>query len=72
MRIAIDYDNTYTRDPEFWDQMIDYGNSRGHEFICVTMRSEKEGVLNIPCRVIFTNRNQKRPFCDALDELFHV
>jgi hypothetical protein len=43
MMIALDYDDTYTRDPEFWDEVIAIAKSRGHSVICATMRHESEG-----------------------------
>lgn len=39
MLIAIDYDETFTEDPDFWRGVIELGRSRGHRFICVTGRS---------------------------------
>ncbi len=44
MRIAIDYDRTYTRDPDFWDVVIAAGEARGHEFVCITNRPCAPGV----------------------------
>ncbi len=38
MNISLDYDETYTRDPEFWDQVIKLARERGHNVYCVTMR----------------------------------
>ncbi len=38
MLIAIDYDLTYTADPDFWDHVISVGRDRGHEFVCITGR----------------------------------
>lgn len=48
MIIAIDYDNTYTGDPETWDNVIKTFQAAGHTVICVTARSEAMGlaVLN--------------------------
>ena len=34
MLIAIDYDNTYTADPEWWDEVIRSGQERGHTIVC--------------------------------------
>jgi hypothetical protein len=68
MVIALDYDDTYTRDPEFWNMIIDLAQSRGHEVICVTMRYEKEGsqvIRDLHQRVdqiIFTERQAKYEF----------
>lgn len=38
MLLALDYDDTYTRDPEFWNQVIALAVARGHSVICVTAR----------------------------------
>lgn len=38
--IAIDFDDTYTADPEGWRAVIDMMRARGHEFICVTARND--------------------------------
>lgn len=40
MNIAIDYDNTYTADPEGWTEFIKMMKARGHEVICVTARDD--------------------------------
>lgn len=54
MKIAIDYDNTFTEDPDFWRQVIALGRQRGHEFICVTGRAFPPDISEpaIPCQVI--------------------
>jgi len=38
MLIAIDYDATYTADPDFFDEVIKIGLSHGHSFVCATGR----------------------------------
>lgn len=40
--LALDYDDTYTRDPIFWDGVIELAKQRGHSVICVTARSERD------------------------------
>ena len=42
MIIALDYDDTYDRDPPFWDQVIAAAARCGHTVIVVTMRHEHE------------------------------
>ena len=42
MNIAIDYDNTYTKDPEMWLDIIGIMQSKGHHVMCVTFRHEFE------------------------------
>ena len=39
MNIAIDYDDTYTEDPELWDSFIAAAKNRGHKVYCVTRRN---------------------------------
>lgn len=39
MTIAIDFDNTWTRDPEFWAETVKRGRERGIDFVMVTGRS---------------------------------
>jgi hypothetical protein len=36
--IALDYDDTYTQDPEFWLLFVKNAQLRGHEVVCATMR----------------------------------
>ena len=40
MIIALDHDDTYDRDPPFWDQVIAAAARCGHTVIVVTMRHE--------------------------------
>jgi hypothetical protein len=70
MKISIDFDDTYTRDPQLWDQFIRMALSKGHEVYCVTMRSYDEGHdvrISIGRQVgeeniHYTNRMAKKPF----------
>ena len=39
MNIGLDFDDTYTRDPEGWDAFIQLMRGRGHKVYCVTWRS---------------------------------
>lgn len=38
MKIALDYDETYTKDPAFWKVFVDMAQLRGHEIMIVTFR----------------------------------
>ena len=68
MLLALDYDETYTRDPIFWDMVIELAKKRGHTFICATMRHEHEGQEIIQDlqhkveKIIFTGRKAKFAF----------
>lgn len=65
MRIALDYDDTYTRDPVFWAAFIQMARTRGHEVMIVTMRYPREPVQDVPCEVIYTGRSAKKDFLEA-------
>jgi hypothetical protein len=39
MKIALDYDRTYDKAPEFWDDFIDLATDYGHEVRIVTARN---------------------------------
>ena len=38
MNISLDFDDTYTRDPEMWDLFVELAKHRGHTVYCVTAR----------------------------------
>jgi len=62
VRIALDYDGTYTRDPTLWACFIDLVRDVGHEIVCVTMRDAndpEEAIIGVPCEVIYTSRKGK-------------
>jgi len=69
MLISLDYDETYTRDPELWDNFITLLKQRGHTVYCVTMRFEeyegdivKKNLLGKVDGIYFTARKAKQPF----------
>lgn len=65
MRIALDYDGTYTADPELWGAFIAKARERGHDLVMVTMRRiGNEQIENPPCAVVYTNRRAKAPFME--------
>lgn len=39
---ALDFDDTFTADPELWSAFVKTGLSRGHKFFCVTARRNTE------------------------------
>lgn len=64
MLIALDYDDTYTRDPAMWDRFIRLAVASGHSVICVTMRHEGESAdaresIGQLCQVYCTGRRAK-------------
>ena len=74
MLVSLDYDGTYTLDPEFWDDFIATIRTRGHKVYCVTMRYP--GVEGNPVRdalvgrvdeIIFTGRRAKLEYLSYLN-----
>jgi hypothetical protein len=62
MRIALDYDGTYTADPGLWQAFIEIAKARGHEVVCVTMRNVDEVMTPFgPSKYYFTDRKAKVP-----------
>ncbi len=69
MLIALDYDGTYTADPELWTAFISNARMRGHTVIIATMRyskiegdivrTELEGKVD---SIVFTGRKAKKQF----------
>jgi hypothetical protein len=72
MLIALDYDGTYTADPDLWLLFITQAKQRGHQVMVVTMRNEfeKESVLRDlqgkVDRIILTDRKAKLPYMQKL------
>lgn len=67
MIIALDYDDTYTLDPEFWDYFILSALRKNYTVLCVTMRYPHEGAevekqIGKYCKVIYTCRKAKQPY----------
>lgn len=42
MLIALDYDETYTKDPDFWLAFIKLCEAHGHQIVVATMRTFDE------------------------------
>lgn len=40
MNICLDYDDTYTKDPEGWNQFVEAFKKKGHQFYCITQRGK--------------------------------
>lgn len=68
MNISLDYDNTYTRDPKFWNDFCAMATDNGHTVYCVTMRTPSEGadvIASLQYRVsaiFFTSRKNKKDY----------
>ena len=65
MRIALDFDGTYTADIPMWNEILAVMSAHGHEVVCVTSRRDifvnHEAVeasgINIP--IVYCNYNAK-------------
>ncbi|MFM0417496.1 hypothetical protein [Paraburkholderia aromaticivorans] len=75
MNISLDFDGTYTEDPQHWNQFIDSFLEAGHTVQIITMRAEhetnrslKDLAKKIP--VHFTDRKAKLPY--AIEKGFHI
>lgn len=72
MLIALDYDGTYTADPELMLGFVKSAKNRGHEVVCVTMRHPHEldhvcPLLKSEVEVICTARRAKRTHMAMID-----
>lgn len=70
MIIAIDIDNTWTRDPEMWREIVALMESRGHQVIIATGRigwSQDMERMGIPPKspIVFTMNEFKEKACMA-------
>jgi hypothetical protein len=80
MNIALDYDDTFTRDPAVWSAFVKDASCSGHDIRFVTFRSEGAGgnediladAYNLAIPVIFTSGRRKRLHCYELGFIVHV
>ena len=78
MIIALDYDETFTRDPVTWMAVMKILRERGHTVIGVTMRYVREsldmhpGYAEICDTIYFTARSAKRDFLGDLGVIVDV
>lgn len=77
MKISLDFDDTYTRDPLLWDRFIRDALKSGHDIRIVTFRKKSMtdpalGQLSTLIPVIYTGFEQKRQFCNKLDFIVDV
>lgn len=76
MKIALDYDATYSLDPGFWDVVIDLAANAGHEIRIVTARDERydrtPGLIAVEGKlpVIYTRGVAKRWYLSHFGEGF--
>lgn len=77
MNIALDFDDTYTRDPAMWDDFIAMAKDRGHDIRIVTFRKRTMtdpalDWLGSTIPVIYTEYTQKRSFTNKMGWGVHV
>ena len=60
--ISLDYDDTYTADPELFKAFADLAKSRGHIVVIVTARKESMPIPDVGCEVFYTNGKPKAQF----------
>lgn len=62
---ALDFDGTYSEDPELWQAFISLARARGHRVMCVTQRYEHEReqierqLTGKVDRIVYTGRKAK-------------
>lgn len=71
MRIALDYDGTYTADPVLWEAFINSAKARGHTIICVTKRWPQTPT-NISVETIYTCGKAKVPLMKSMGIQFDI
>lgn len=73
MKIALDYDNTYTADPELWDMFIIMATARGHEVHIVTMRHpEDDTISDVTIPIIYCDGAPKRRVAQDAGHFFDI
>lgn len=78
MNVALDYDGTYTEDPELWLAFVRALELRGHNVWIVTMRYASETadmdkrIMELVDGVVFTGRQAKRKACEERGIKIHV
>lgn len=60
--ISIDYDNTYTEDPEMFEQIMELMRKRGHQPVIVTARNKDKHPVKSKFEVFYTDGKEKAPF----------
>lgn len=71
MLLALDYDDTFTRDKQFWWDFIVSAQKRGHSVIVVTARSEQwrkeveDDLGDMVEAILCTGGKAKHPFAYA-------
>ncbi len=80
MKLALDYDDTFTADPEFWREMIMLARKYGHKTYIVTLRCPVQDVIpeaedllyNHEVDIIYCNGEAKKEVTDKLGHVFDI
>jgi hypothetical protein len=75
MKIALDWDDTFTRDPVLWARFVVNARERGHDIRIVTYRQKEHiddilyelDAFKLTVAVMATGHVQKRLFCEQHD-----
>lgn len=73
LKIALDYDGTYSADPRLWDHFIEMAQQLGHEVTIVTMRYPEEAIWHeMSIEIFYTSRQGKRRFMENMGRTFDI
>lgn len=65
--ISVDYDDTYTADPELFESFISEAKSRGHVVVIVTFRNgETHPLRDISHEVFYTSGMEKSAYMKSI------
>lgn len=75
MKLALDFDNTFTAEPAFWQTFITFASEWGHSVVLVTARCETKDGINwdaltmnwAPCPIIWCDGKPKREVAKGID-----
>lgn len=69
MRIALDYDDTYTKDPTLWNKFINLVRSRHHEIVICTCRGtlyNEDMIFPSNMIIYYTSGKSKKPYMESI------
>ena len=68
MKIALDYDDTFSKYPEFWSKVSTLAEISGHDIRIVTARHHKLDKLNLDLPIIYCNGVAKAWWCHHYED----
>lgn len=83
LTFGLDFDNTYSIDPEFWNKFIDTAHAKGYVVLCITQedsdsQAQYDKVTSTIGKVIgdkncyFTAGKAKMDYCDKHDIVIDI